>query len=279
MTLQYITPLEYRLDAIIQNPDNLPLFMISSSGIPVLYALANYEREVTAVDLDKNQILLLGFLVCSLENLTHKDFLRLVNGKRIDDNALTSIANSVIKRFEIFKADGITQLISDYQNMAAGQSSQTAIAEWYGWLNLETYERLKHQLKADKLTILCGEFTSALQFEPDENYGFIDMSNIREWKYQASTQGFRFLSEWNYELYMHNFESWDMRTCEIIYEKAKQDAVLRNKTFPEFWKRNPFPIEDCGYWRSKFTLIRKDEQHIMIDNNREKVISSFYQKI
>jgi len=278
MTLQYITPLEHKLDAIIQNPNNHSLFMVSSSGIPVLYALSNSEREVTAVDLDKSQILLLQFLVCSLENLSYKDFLRLVKGENLANNALTSIANSITKRFEIFKLDDINQLITDYQGMAR-QNYQSAIVGWYQWLNPETYERLKHQLKADKLTILYGEFTSALQFELDEHYGFIDMSNIREWKYQASTQGFRFLSEWNYELYMHNFESWDMRTCEIIYEKAKQDAVLRNKTFPEFWKRNPFPIEDCGYWRSKFTLIRKDEQHIMIDNNREKVISSFYQKI
>ncbi len=278
MALQYLTPLEHRLDAIIQNPNNHSLFMVSSSGIPVLYALANSEREVTAVDLDKSQILLLQFLVCSLENISHKDFLKLVNGENIANNELTSIVNSITKRFEIFKSDDINQLITDYQVMAR-QNHESAIAGWYQWLNPEIYERLKHQLKAGKLTILYGEFTSALQFELDEHYDFIDMSNIREWKYQASTQGFRFLSEWNYELYMHNFESWDMRTCEIIYEKAKQDAVLRNKTFPEFWKRNPITIEDCDYWRSKFTLIKKDEQHIMIDNNREKVISSFYQKI
>ena len=88
MPLQYITPLEPNLDSIVQNPNDNPVLLVSSSGIPILHTLAKSDAEVTAVDFDKDQFLLLHILATAICNLDYELFFDFIKGENITSDLI-----------------------------------------------------------------------------------------------------------------------------------------------------------------------------------------------
>lgn len=280
MTLQYIVPLEPNLEERLQELIDEPTFMVSSSGIPVLYILANSNSNVTAVDFDKNQFLLLNILASGFEHLGFEDFMKIVLG-RFDDvtkNDLDLIVNYTVEKCNFLKQDAVFNLLKDYE-VGVSQHGQDVIVNWYKWLDFVVFERLKKSIKSKRLASNLGEFNTVIQFEPDGHYGFIDLSNIREWKYQALINNFPIKSEGSYQLYNSNFEDWDKRLSEFCYEKSTANSCIRNKTFPHFWENSQPSIKQCQYWKEKFEFIRNTDYNVLHDKKMQKASIEIYRKI
>ncbi|MDI6721460.1 MAG: hypothetical protein QMD85_03655, partial [Candidatus Aenigmarchaeota archaeon] len=141
-------------------------------------------------------------------------------------------------------------------------------------LDYGSYERLQDVLNSDRLIPKLGEFTSVLHFEPDEEYGFIDMSNIREWKYNA-----RSYSIDHNELFYNSFDEWDSILSSLCHRKTRKGAYIREKIFSDFWQEKVPEIEYSGHWKNKFALAERNEYELDHDGKPERLVSSFYRRL
>ncbi|MDI6721461.1 MAG: hypothetical protein QMD85_03660, partial [Candidatus Aenigmarchaeota archaeon] len=131
MSLRYVIPLEHDMESIFLFLE-CPVFMVSSSGIPVLYALANTESYVTAIDFDKSQFLLLNVLSSAARNLDREYFLRFVSRDMSYFQSLDTlheISNDIMKRFHFFTSYDIESLVDEYRDIV-NQCCEEEFMKW-----------------------------------------------------------------------------------------------------------------------------------------------------
>ena len=279
MPLQYHLTLEHRLEDLEAATNHQPIFMPASSGIPVLYYLAHGNSSVTAVDIDQNQFLLLNLLSTAATRLDYDKFMSFVLGMHdaFPKSDLEKIIGKINSDFPFLEDNEAKILLAQYATDV--DKREQGVMECYGWLNPKSYQTLRENILNRKLNAKLGEFTTALSFEDDGYFGLIDLSNIREWKYQVSNHGHIFNISRFYELSLMGFDEWDRRLRELCHNKTRKDAIIWEKTFPDYWNENQPPLHHLPYWSDRFVLHKSSEYTANFKGKDERIVSWFYRKV
>jgi hypothetical protein len=237
--------------------------MVASSGLPVLYALS-MGASASAVDINRDQLALLTVLTDAAHALSLGDFKDFVcSGHSEVLRDLCACSHSPLA-----SADELYALIQDYRVRLVGKSDE--MRDWYEWLDQHRFDALS--LARGRLTCIVGDMADALSGEMSR-YDFIELSNIREWKFNAS-RGHRFTCFNTYTT--ESFEHWDSRLAAGAAKRLGSGCLIREKLYDGFWPASTPAIGTVGAWRDFFRLL--ESRPCVEQKTRDRFHANFYER-